>query len=228
MSKPIIGIIEYPNEEKDNNLVPLVKSILAADGLPIGLYFNEIYENLNDINELSDSEKQDIIEYIDACDAIIKPDSLKLFSVDRFIYSYVLEKNIPFLGIGSAIQVMASHRKKSIDKIEIKYGRSTHNKDAYNHVHEVKLLPGKLKNILNKETIMVNSNHLYRIPNGGVNTLSARASDDVIEAIENRNCDFNIALQWHPELMPEDENSKIIFKTFVDAACNYQVYKTQK
>jgi len=232
MTKPIIGIVEYPNEEDDKNLIPLVKSVLAAGGVPMGIFMSSTAnienESLSDIEDLNNYEKENIIDFIDACDAIIKPDALKLFSIDRFIYGYILEKNIPFLGIGSAIKIMASHRKNAIQSIEIEENKLNHKVDDYNHVHEVNLLPGKLKKALNKETIMVSSNHSYRIPNGGINILSARSEDGVIEAIENRDCDFNIGLQWHPELMPEDENSKIIFKTFVDAADNYSLKKIKK
>lgn len=231
MKKPIIGIVEYLNDSDEKNLkplVPLVKSILSAGGLPMGIFVTLTNDLSDQELTLDENEKQEIIEYIDACDAIIKPDALKLFSIDRFIYNYTIEKNIPFLGIGSAIKIMASHRKNAIQSIEIEENKLNHKVDDYNHVHEVNLLPGKLKKALNKETIMVSSNHSYRIPNGGINILSARSEDGVIEAIENRDCDFNIGLQWHPELMPEDENSKIIFKTFVDAADNYSLKKTQK
>ena len=39
--------------------------------------------------------------------------------------------------------------------------------------------------------------------------------DNIIEAIENPNCDFNIGVQWHPEYL-DDLNSKKIFDCFIE------------
>ena len=95
------------------------------------------------------------------------------------------------------------------------------------YVHEVILLPGKLRDIVGKNKIMVSSRHSYKIPDNGIHSISALSNDGVIEAIENPYCDFNIGLQWHPELMGDDENSKKIFSKFIDAA-EYNAYKKSK
>ena len=92
------------------------------------------------------------------------------------------------------------------------------------YVHEVILLPGKLRDIVGKDKIMVSSRHSYKIPDSGIHSISALSNDGVIEAIENPYCDFNIGLHWHPELMGDDENSKKIFNKFIDAA-EYNTYK---
>ena len=85
----------------------------------------------------------------------------------------------------------------------------------------------KVYYIVGKNKIMVSSRHSYKIPDNGIHSISALSNDGVIEAIENPYCDFNIGLQWHPELMGDDENSKKIFSKFIDAA-EYNAYKKSK
>ena len=48
--------------------------------------------------------------------------------------------------------------------------------------------------------------------------------DGVVEAIEEARCNFNIGLQWHPEL-DNSESTERIFKGLVDRA---KVYRKTK
>lgn len=230
MSKPIIGVVEYPYKDKDGDkiyevLTPIIESISKAGGRPVGIFPTQVAdfqdERLRNIPDLMSDEKEDIINSIEMCDAIIKPGALKLFGFDRFIYSYVLEKNIPFLGICAGMQIMAAHGKDWIQNKKIETLEINHQVNDTEYVHEVNLLPGKLREIIGKNKIMVSSRHSYKVPDSGIHSISALSSDGVIEAIENPYCDFNIGLQWHPELMCDDENSKKIFYRFVDEAENY-------
>ena len=236
MSKPIIGIVEYPYEDKDTDMIyevltPVIESISKAGGRPIGIFPTQIadFQNtrLRNIPSLTKSEEKDLIDSIEMCDAIIKPGALKLFGFDRFIYNYTLEKNIPYLGICGGMQIMAAQGKEWIQNKKIEDLGINHKQSDSKYAHEVILLPGKLKDILQEDTIMVSSRHSYEVPDAGVHSISALSKDGVIEAIENPYCDFNIGLQWHPELMGDDENSKKIFNKFVDAADNY-AYKKSK
>lgn len=237
MRKPIIGIVEYPYEDKDGDMIyevlsPVIEAVSKHGGIPIGIFPTQIadFQNqrLKDIPSLSNVEKTDLIDSIKMCDAIIKPGAVKLFGFDRFIYGYTLDRNIPFLGICAGMQIMAAHNKEFIQNIKIEDGPINHKVSDEHYAHEITLLPGKLKNIINKDKIMVSSRHAYRVPNGGIHTISARSEDGVIEAIENPDCDFNIGLQWHPELMGDDENSKLIFESFIDAADTYAFKKRRR
>ena len=49
---------------------------------------------------------------------------------------------------------------------------------------------------------------------GGGLTLNAIAPDEVIEGIEDREKNFCMGVQWHPEFLIE-ESDKNIFKTFI-------------
>ena len=67
---------------------------------------------------------------------------------------------------------------------------------------------------INKEEIEVNSRHRYKITNLNENKACAMAFDVVIEAIFKENLKFNLGIQWHPELL-NDENSYKIFEKLV-------------
>jgi putative glutamine amidotransferase len=170
------------------------------------------------MNEL---EKQNLIETLNLCSAIIKPGALKIYNHERFIYKYTLEKNMPYLGICAGMQVMASHGKESIEN-ERNIDSSHHSHEQY--AHSVKIIKNtKLYDILKEEEIMVNSRHNNHIKDNGIQTISALSNDNIIEAIENSNSDFNIGVQWHPELLPEsDQNSVKLFGNLIDSAEKYQ------
>ena len=123
------------------------------------------------------------------------------------------------------MQTMAAYNKEWIQNQKIENTDITHKLSDTAYAHEVTLLPGKLKDILNKDKIMVSSMHSYMVPDSGIHNISAIAPDGVIEAIENPNCDFNIGLQWHPELMGDDENSKLIFNALLESAEEYSYRK---
>ena len=99
-----------------------------------------------------------------------------------------------------------------------------HSKNVYQH--KVMICKNtKLYSILNKDIIEVNSRHNYHIPDTNLD-VSAVSEDGIIEAIENPKSLFNMGFQWHPELLPkEDENSQLIFGEFIEAA---KVYKKRK
>lgn len=79
----------------------------------------------------------------------------------------------------------------------------------------------KLYEILGEEKIMTNSFHHQSVkaPADGL-YVSARSSDGVIEALENKNHPYHIMVQWHPEFTHStSEISKKLFSSFIKA-CN--------
>lgn len=232
--KPIIGVVMYPYTDKDNDkiyevLTPIIESISKAGGVPIGIFPTQIAnfqeEQLKNIPNLTSKEKEDIVRQINMCDGIIKPGAIKLFDFDRFIYNYVFNNNnIPYLGICAGMQIMAAYGKGFIKNEKIEESLVNHKSKDDAYAHEIVLFNGKLKDIIGEDVIRVSSRHSYKVPNSGVHNISALSYDNVIEAIESPYCDFNIGLQWHPELMCDDVNSKKIFRSFVDAS-EYNVYK---
>lgn len=87
--------------------------------------------------------------------------------------------------------------------------------------HEVSVQPGSLlHNILNTETIRVNSMH-----HQGLRALApdlqatAVAPDNLIEAVEIQGHRFAVGVQWHPENMLQVEPRMTqLFRRFVEAA----------
>lgn len=88
MSRPIIGVVEYPYEDKDGDMIyevltPVIESISKAGGRPVGIFPTQVAnfqkERLRYIPDLTISEKEDIIDSIEMCDAIIKTRSFETF-----------------------------------------------------------------------------------------------------------------------------------------------------
>lgn len=87
--------------------------------------------------------------------------------------------------------------------------------------HSVQIRRGTLlAEIAGTDRIRVNSYHhqaVRRIPEGY--TLSATATDGVIEAFEGKGPSFVMGVQWHPEnLFRTNAVSRRLFHSFVDAA----------
>ena len=118
--KPVIGIVarvEYPgnthklviNEEYRN-------AIIKSGGNPFCILPSQSIDytdvKFNDQNELTDEEKEMIVEQIKMCNGILMPGGFKTNKFDRFIVEYAIEKDIPILGICLGMQIMANYKKE--------------------------------------------------------------------------------------------------------------------
>ena len=84
--------------------------------------------------------------------------------------------------------------------------------------HAVEILPGTmLHRIVGGESMMVNSSHHQAVRDPGSARANARASDGVIEGIEDPRFRFCLGVQWHPEFLI-DEGDARIFAALVDEA----------
>lgn len=86
--------------------------------------------------------------------------------------------------------------------------------------HRVSLEPGsRLAAILGAVDFDVNSGHHQSVkgPGSGL-SISARAGDGVVEAIEDAAHPFYLGVQWHPEEMLAEESAQRLFGAFVEAA----------
>jgi len=67
--------------------------------------------------------------------------------------------------------------------------------------------------------ISIFSTHHQSVKSPGKGLIvSALSSDGVVEAIELPDYPFLIGVQWHPEREPESEYTRLLFKTFIEAA----------
>ena len=70
-----------------------------------------------------------------------------------------------------------------------------------------------LYKILGREEIMVNSHHLRCVDYTKECNVVAKSSDGVIEAVELKDYDFCLGVQWHPEITISDE---LILKRYLN------------
>lgn len=222
MNKPIIGIANCSSYKSNDNIFDdryyilnnYIDPIVKNGGVPIGILYKD--EKL-------------IKESLELCDAFLIPGGSKIISSHLEIIDYAMRNKKPILGICMGMQALSIYSLYGIKGLKNKnhnlvlINNDTHNmsnpkrnkKDKTTHTVEI-LKKSLLHDILNKETIKVNSFHRYQILNVGKDyTVSARSKDNIIEAIEHKDkTKFIIGLEWHPELLPKMNN---IFKSFIDA-----------
>ena len=176
---------------------------------------------------------EDIINYIKKYNVLIlgimpdKVDNIKYIinDIDGFIFQggeieneydidilkYLRDINKPTLGICLGMQQM-SMISGNIEKIE-----NDNHKSIMKYVHKINIISNtKLKDILKKDTILVNSKHRYKVLNTNL-SISSLSEDNIIESVEDKSKTFFIGLQWHPEDIQDDINSKKIIEAFIDA-----------
>lgn len=81
----------------------------------------------------------------------------------------------------------------------------------------------RLATILEQDRCRVNSLHHQAIDQLGKG-LATVAHDEarIIQAVENKNLPFLVAVQWHPELLVFDKAQQNLFRSFVSAARKHQ------
>jgi putative glutamine amidotransferase len=139
----------------------------------------------------------------------------------------ILAKKIPFLGICYGMQLLNVYLGGTLIqhipsdfKTDIKHQQPSPKNAPW---HDVILENGSLLDGLaeGKSTWKVNSTHHQAVDMPGKDlTVSARATDGIIEAIEYTKHDFVLGVEWHPEYL-ENKLDEAIFKAFIDAARNY-------
>lgn len=232
--KPIIGIVGRSTKDSDdysiiytNNYV--IKAVIEFGGIPIIIAptQNIDYEEKlpKDAKRLSKDEKKDLNVILNKCDGIILPGGNKWYEYDEYICKYVVDNDIPVLGICAGMQLLSKVlNNNKIDGIDSTIRNNTvidhHQKSKY--VHKVKVLKDtKLYDILGKEEISVNSRHNYHISKELSFMASAYSEDGLIEAIEYKDNKFTIGIQWHPESMTGyDLDARKIIEIFMEETKN--------
>ena len=84
--------------------------------------------------------------------------------------------------------------------------------------HAVDIIHGPLYSLLQSETVMVNSYHHQGIKKPAPALVKAAvAGDGLIEAVFLPDRHFALAVQWHPEAIPEEKSSSQLFEAFMAA-----------
>lgn len=138
----------------------------------------------------------------------------------------VIETGKPFLGICRGLQVVNVAMGGSLythipDQVEtsISHANPVPKYSPDHLAHEVEIQAGSLLGkIVGEAKVMVNSRHHQASKDLGKGLkTTALAHDGIIEAVEVSGHPFGLAVQWHPESLPEDGVSQVIFRALVDS-----------
>lgn len=148
----------------------------------------------------------------------------------------VLDTNIPVLGICRGLEVLIVATGGSLiphlPDLPDEYGNVVvHRADQLHSVdHKVYISPNsRLGAIIGTSEVRVMSWHHQAasiVPSEW--NITAWAADGVIEAVDHKQHDWAIAVQWHPELSINDPLQQLIFQDFVAAASNRNASLSQK
>jgi len=152
--------------------------------------------------------------------------------MNRRRYDFELEmvrqaarSGVPLLGICGGMQAInVAHGGTLVQDIASELDRPLQHRapgPATRRSHSVRVTPKSLLyRIVGRKQIRVNSSHHQSVKRVAPSlTVSAVASDGVIEAIEAPARRFLLGVQWHPEfLYDRDQNHRHLFKAFLDAA----------
>lgn len=246
--RPIIGIscgssMKKERAKGDNyNRVPYeyVEAIESAGGIPLIIPFLKETENIKTIVEKIDGlllpggRDVEPKRYGEKPAGVKETDLIK-DALEFPLIKFVLEKNLPILGICRGCQVLnVAFGGTLIQDIRSPLGRSPLGrsplgKTNIKHVqkeprdkttHKIKIKKGSLLfKIIGKENIWVNSFHHQAVKDIAPHfQASAFAEDGIVEAIESKKHKFILAVQCHIEyLWQKSPAIKNIFLEFIRA-----------
>lgn len=223
MKKPVIGILGVYMKEfagpstiagKPRTYVQQAypDSVAKNGGIPMVIPFTR--------------DRDLVIESLKLCDGVVAPGGIdadpsffgeephvNLGEVNRELdemqltaLQYLLEHNVPTLGICRGLQMMniatGGTLYQDLGEFPTKVNLHRQTEEPCYPTHGVTVTAGsRVAALLGGESIRVNSFHHQAIKDVGKGfTVTAKASDGVIEAIEHEN-GLWLGVQWHPEQM---------------------------
>lgn len=235
MVRPVIGILLDFQERGTFSERPhhalrqaYFDAVWKAGGLPMGLPY---------LPAATD-------DYVAACGGLIIPGGFYPFPLALYgeepdegeavhprhaaevpLVEAAIARDLPLLGICAGMQVLAAVSGATlIADLKRDYGTLIDHlkaRPAEEAAHAVEIAPDTLlRRIVGCDEMLVNSAHneAPRTVPAAV-TVSARAPDGVIEAIERHDRRFCLGVQWHPEFFLDDGDPNLaLFQALVEAA----------
>lgn len=226
---PIIGILTRSGVNEKGTPVEYCmestrRAIIKAGGVPIMLtppqdidYFTT---KSGEAPDLTGMEQEMILYQIEKLDGLFIPGGDKITKYDYYVFEECLKRNIPIFGVCLGMQMIANYKIDNFKLLDVPDKELHHKKDYTAPAHSVTIDKNSLLyKILGSEEIMVNSHHLRCVDYTKECNVVAKSSDGVIEAVELKDYDFCLGVQWHPEITIENDiNSKEIFAYFMEKA----------
>ncbi len=220
MKKPLIGIVSKhfikDYIRPDTFIRDEVKqAVFDNGGIAIGILPtcpNKKRARNDWNNSLTKGEEQNLIEQIHLCDGIILQGGGFSDEYECYVANYCYEHDIPILGICAGLNNMVRAVGGKIERMDSEIHNSMEG-----YVHEIIISKeSNLYKIINKDKVLVNSRHKCYVTDTSILNQAAFSSDNVIEAVEDQNKKFYLAVQFHPEsLYMTDKNMNAIFEYFM-------------
>ena len=142
-----------------------------------------------------------------------------------FMTEYALERDLPILGICRGLQILNVTLGGSIHQDLPSAGFPAHslNNSLRNEPsHSLKIFENSpLYEIFKRDEIWTNSYHHQGINELGRGLKVAALSEEgLVEAAYLEDKKFVLGVQWHPEMMYDNEEMNMIFKNFIEACKN--------
>ena len=221
--KPLIAITTH--FQKDNQNYYSVyetysKAIELAGGIPVFIPILSDFSVLKKFEGFLISGGGQKVNYQETDGKLpsLREQNPERYEFEKKLIDYALENNKPLIGICRGCQTLNETNGGTIIDITQIPSSLNHRQtlDKEKPIHQI-TIQGRLKQILQREVVEVNSVHSQAINKvaEGFKPI-AKAKDGIIEAIESIKHNFVIGLQFHPEKMLETNPCFIkIFQEFI-------------
>ncbi|MCF8496167.1 MAG: gamma-glutamyl-gamma-aminobutyrate hydrolase family protein [Alphaproteobacteria bacterium] len=223
--------------EKNKHVVPkqYMDAIYKSGGVPLAITYHDMWldggaaQEFDGILFIGSTTRYPAAWYHDGAQSD-SPQTEKRVEFEYALMKDLLEHKTPMLNICGGHQILAAVLgcKLSSQIEHYESGRMNHALDMWDR-HTVEVTPGtKLSQIFGQaaandnqpHTLNVNSFHSEGIVIASDKVIvNAAASDGTIEGIEAKDHPFVVGIQWHPEIIFEqepDNKGNGIFRLFVD------------
>lgn len=229
MKKPLIGITPNYNENTKQYQIheDYAKAVLHAGGIPILLFPETEFPHY--IDGMIFSGGGDIDPLLFGEEPIHQSGEISPLR-DRYeleLCKQALQTSLPILGICRGMQVLNIAAGGSIYQDILAQTGSVlkHNQQAPRAygTHSISVDKKSILYQLWQETDMiVNSIHHQAVSRLGTGFfVAAQSTDGLAEAIQQKDKEFVLGVQWHPEAMPTIEQ-QAIFGRLIEAAISYR------